>query len=289
VTACLLHDTVEDRSRTLVDAARHLDDVEGRFGAEVARDVRVLTNRYTLVIEPAGRHIPRDLPFAEASVRQLRNGLELAWSDLPAEVRARFDYEFHQAFHWFLPRVDVGAGERVARVDRGYTVLHEVLLQAYHLFIEEIADDARSRGGENVESFHDTCLTSKSLDFVDNLRTTEVASWTALERISLKTEIFLDGTFFLHDVAYQQNVRTTFPMLYDYVKLHLIEQLAERRSALAQLVDTRFGYLAEYLVHQIARLQRKYKVGESRLEDLARLRLRVQGVNRERPPDPGAL
>jgi hypothetical protein len=279
VIACLLHDTVEDRSRTLIDASRWLEEVADRFGAEVARDVRILTNRYLLVIEPSGRHIPRDLPFNEASVRRLRDGLEIAWSDVPPAVRREFEYEFHQAFDWFLPRADVSGGERVARVDRAYTVLHEVLLQAYKLFIEEIADDARQRLGPEGAAFHDTCLTAKSLDFVDNLRTTEVASWTALERISLKTEIFLDGTFFLHELVHGSGFPSMFPTLYDYVKLHLIEQLAERRSALAQLLDTRFGHLADYLVQQILRLQRKYKVGDSRLEDLARLRLRIQAAN----------
>lgn len=283
VVACLLHDTVEDRSRTLVDAWRLLGEVSDRFGGEVGRDVRILTNRYLLVIEPAGRHVPRYLPFDESAVRIVRDGMETAWSDLTPEVREEFEYEFHQVADWFLPRVDVTGGQQVARVDRGYTVLHEILLQAYHLFIEEIADDARSRPGPGGAGFHDACLTSKALDFVDNLRTTEVASWTALERISLKTEIYLDRTFFLHDLVYQNRFRTAFPLLYDYVKLNLIEQLAERRSALGQLQDTRFGFLADYLVKQIARLQQKYKIGESRLEALARLRLRIRSANLAAP------
>lgn len=63
------------------------------------------------------------------------------------------------------------------------------------------------------------------------------------------------------------------------MKYHLIEQLMERKRAMVFLADTRFAYFAQYLMREITRLQDKYKVSDSPVKELVRLRDEVRRIN----------
>ena len=234
VIAGLLHDVVEEAAFDPEEMVSLLHEVEGRFGKDTGRDVRVLTNRYSTLMTAVRSELPSSLPFLDESrevvasaVRSLRDGLSV-------EVAAAFSFEIKQLLDYFLPGADVAGGAPRAAVDRGHSVFAELSLQTYRVFAEEMADDARSRGGPSSAVFCETPLVIKCLDLVDNLRTAEVVSWRALDRILLKSEMFLDATFYIHEHLHGlKDPAITFIPAYDFLKHQLVEQMDERARALA--------------------------------------------------------
>lgn len=282
VQVALLHDTIEDRSKTLGQVLENLAELERLFGQDVAQDVRRSTNVYSLIIRPLEQHVPNNLPFDDSAKPALLLGIEQIRRELPLDVRRQFEHEFQQLLEYFVHQVELSGGAHKARIDRKYTVISELRLRSYRLFVEDIHSDARFREGLG-RGFHEATLVVKALDLVDNLRTSEVANFGALERILLKAETFLDCTFFLHDfIRALPSVKCSFIDLYEYLKYHLVEQLLERKRALVFLADTRFSFLADYLMREVTRLQAKYKVHGRPLTELTRLREALRTFNAER-------
>lgn len=280
IQAALLHDTVEDRSKTLEQVLLHLQEIEDLFGRETAQDVRHSTNVYSVILRPLDGKVSHSLPFDDSAKPALLKGIDDVRQELPSEIRVVFRREFEKLLDYFVHQVELGEGARKARVDKKYTAASELRLRSYRLFVEDMHADARFRHKASG-GFHDTTLIVKSLDLVDNLRTSEVANFASLERILLKAETFLDCTFFLHDeIRALPAAKTSFIDLYDYLKYHLVEQLLERKRALIFLADTRFAFLADYLMREVVRLQAKYKVHGNPLNELIRLRelLRTQNL-----------
>ena len=279
VQVALLHDTVEDRSKTLEQVVSNLAEIENLFGWEIAQDVRHSTNVYSVILRNLDSKVSHDLAFDGSARPALLKGIDDVRKEVPDDLRHKFRHEFSQLLDYFVHHVELGEGARKARVDRKYTAVSELRLRSYQLFVEDIHTDARYRLGLG-KGFHDVTLTVKSLDIVDNLRTSEVANFATLERILLKAETFLDCTFFLHDeVRAMPHVVTSFIQLYDYLKFHLVEQLLERKRALIFLADTRFAFLADYLMRQVVRLQAKYKVHGNPLVELVRMRELLRQAN----------
>lgn len=279
VQLALLHDTVEDRSKNLEQVVDNLADIQNLFGWEVAEDVRHSTNTYSTILRGLESKVSPDLAFDESSKPALLKGVDDVRRELPENLRSYFRHEFAQLQDYFIHSVDLSEGARKARVDRKYSPVSELRLRSYQLFVEDIHHDARFRHGLG-KGFHDTTLVVKALDLVDNLRTSEIANFASLERILLKAECYLDCTFFLHDfIRALPHVKSSFIDVYDYLKYHLVEQLLERKRALVFLADTRFAFLADYLLREVMRLQTKYKVNSRPFEELVRLRQVLQEHN----------
>ena len=279
VQVALLHDTVEDRSRNLLEISQHLSEIRSLFGEDVARDVRCSTNVYSTIIRGIESALPRGLAFDDSTKPVLADALSKHRSALGFQLADEYDREYRQLLDYFLGQIDLRGGERKARLDKKYTVVSELRLQSYRLFVEDIHDDARLRIPPRDSHLHEVILVVKALDLVDNLRTSEVANFGSLERILLKVETFLDCTFFLHEYIHQRpDVHSTFINVYDYLKCHLVEQLIERKRAMMYLADTRFAFVADYLVKQISHLQAKYKVSQT-IPELTRTRQAIREQN----------
>jgi len=280
VALALLHDTIEDRSGTLADVSDHLLEIKKLFGQSVGEDIRLSTNVYSIILRAMEGRVPKSLPFEPESRRVVAQALLDYREELPGELARQFQRELERLLSYFLPLVDVSSGAAKARIDKKYTLVSELRLQSYRLFVEDIVDDARYRYRPEGSGFHEVPLTVKALDLIDNLRTSEVANFASMERILLKVETFLDCSFFLHDVIRKHNhQQATYISLYDYVKYHLIEQMMERKRAMVFLADTRFAFFAQYLVREITRLQEKYKVSNEPVQELARLRDEIRRIN----------
>ena len=273
---CLLHDSIEDRAHTIAEVEALLTEVEARFGSDVARDTRLLTNRYALIFEQIADQVPKNLPIGPESLGPVKAAIEQLRHNLPTSVARAVESELDRVLHLFLPHVHFADGARKARLDRSYTLVAELRLQSYWLFVEEMSRWALRDGSR----FYETPLIVKCLDMVDNLRTVEVVSWRALERVLVKGEILLDTTFYLHEHIHRNHwPAVTFIAMYEYVKHHLVEQLAARRMALDYLADTRFAMLANYLVDEISRLQSKYRVAKQPSERLSAARAEIRQLN----------
>jgi hypothetical protein len=292
---CLLHDAVEEPANDLEDVARRLQIVQDRFGDEVARDVRELTNRYSLIFKSIERKVPDRLPFETASLATIRDAVFRVRRELPEAVRIEFAPDFQFLFdHFFdhlLDDVNLDDCKKRARLNNRFTIVSEVRHRVYGVYIIELADDACKRIGSEGTRFYDRALVAKGLDIVDNQRTAPVGARN-IQRSINKAEIYLDRCFYLNQWLCDRGITTTtFQNLYGFVKLHTVQQAIERRSALAPLADERFIPLTEHLDKEIARLRKKYCVDVDPIPEIARvaeeIRVRNTGTTVTAQAEPG--
>jgi hypothetical protein len=285
VRTCLLHDVVEDTSKNLEQIAQGLQKVRSRFGDEVARDVRILTNRYSVIFETVAPLVMPRLPFELESLEPVRVQISRMRRELPETLQREFSYEFpfllDHFYNQLLNSVNLDSCKKRANLDHNYTFVSELKLQAYHVYIVELADDACTRLNPWRTLFYDRALVTKGLDVVDNQWTAPVVS-TDLERVILKAEIWLDRCFYLIEwLDRGQHNTTAFRNLYEYVKLQTIQQLIDRKHALDQLTVRQFEPIAKVAEAQIRRLKEKYRVDGSPVLEIARLTEAIQKHNRE--------
>jgi len=280
-TVGLLHDLVEDLAGDVEDAHVLLEDIGGHFGATAARDVALLTNVYHLILDGLEDAIPAWLPFAPASLDRARAALDEHWKSRGPACRASFERTFARLAGFLATGLDLPLEAAEAEQLPVYSLYRAIRRRSYALYLEDMADDAVARAPSAPTRLYEPVLVVKSMDMVDNLRTSDVGAYGSLEKILGKAELLLDKTFWLHDVVHgaQATARSTFLPVYDVVKYNLVEQLFERQRALSYLADTRFRAVTRYLSAQIARLQDKYKVAVDRIAELSFLRREIRARN----------
>lgn len=281
IALCLLHDVAEDGAGSLEEVGYRLDELRQIFGEGIAHDVRLLTNRYAILcsdVMASGYFDHKNHGgFKETFTRQL----DAYWAGLPDPVRRRFAGEVDRLWS-FLGKVDLSPSAQRMRLEHSHTPARALRTQVYRLFVEELCDDAAHRFATapgDARGPAETTLVCKLLDMVDNLRTSPVVIWRSLDRILFKTELFLDGSFYLHEIVHTRGLKGTFPLAYDLLKFNLVEQLGERRRALENLSDTRFGLLAHHLITEVERLEPKYRVEGELAEEIQRLGDQIRAVN----------
>lgn len=272
---CLLHDVVEELSRDLPGVAHHLDQIQALFGGQAARGTRLLTNRYAIIVEALMARGLDTLPLNAASATPVRSDLGDLRRELRDDCRQRFSAEFDQIGR-LLAELDLGQ-----QTDPDQTLLGALKLAAYSLYVQEMADDASHRIRHGAYTEGQAVLTAKSMDMIDNLRTADISTLSAINRLVHKTEVFLDRTFWLHEVIQDGDGRdvATFTLVYDYLKAHMVAQLNLRHRAVQIMSDTRFDRIADHLEQQIDRLRDKYKLGEHPEEVINGLRRQIRQRN----------
>lgn len=303
VTTSLLHDCVEDTCASPNACVHALREIDRRFGSEMHDNVALLTNRYSVIVNQAIRSLasrsvplpmePESLNRLAAEIRVLRRGLDDGVQEALSKV--------YQRLAESLTDLDLTTGLEIHRVNRRYNITAEIAMYIYGLFIDDMVDDFKVRypktpvpGSENGESagFYDVVLVVKFMDAVDNLRTSAATERLKLEKILRKVQMVLDKSFHLHGYLHQNNLKDrVFSLTYEYLKYTLVEQMIERKQALQNLADTRFSPLSDFMIEQIANLEKKYKIEMSPPERLKGIREELRSLHHNPdlpPPGPQA-
>lgn len=289
IVTALLHDCVEDTSSSPNAYAQAIREIERRFGAEIGENVRLLTNRYSIVVNQAirslgARAVPlrmndESLARVAAEVRVLRRALDPNVQDVLSREYDRL------AQH--LTELDLSTGVAINQVNRKYNITVEIAMHLYGLFIDDMVEDFKARKSAEGAGFYNTVIVVKYMDAIDNLRTSAATEKMKLEKILRKTQIVLDHSFHLHEYLYQNNLHDrVFPLAYEYLKYTMVEQMIERKRALQNLADTRFSPLSEFMVEQITGLETKYKIESNPPERLAELRRELRNLSVQPEPRP---
>lgn len=274
VTA-LLHDCVEDTSSSPEAYVTGLSEIERRFGTELRDNVRLLTNRYSIIVNQAIRSLgsrsislrmnTESLTRVAAEVRVLRRVL-------PARVQDLLGHEYNRLAET-LTDLDLSEGLAIHQVNRRYNVTTEIGLHVYSLFIDDMVDDFKHRESADRPGCYDVVMVVKYMDAVDNLRTSAATEKMKLEKILRKTQMILDKSFHLHEYLHTSDIDDRiFSLAYEYLKYTMVEQMLERKRALQNLADTRFSPLSDFMVEQITALEAKYKIEYNPPERLAQIR-----------------
>jgi (p)ppGpp synthase/HD superfamily hydrolase len=282
VITALLHDSVEDTSSNPAAYVSGIREIERRFGKEIRDNVRLLTNRYSILVNHAIKSLgarsvplkmnPESLTRVAAEVRVIRRGLE-------AQVQESLAEEYNRLAQT-LTDMDLSTGQAICQVNRKYNITTEIALHVYGLFIDDMVDDFKKRDSGQGPGAYDVVLVVKFMDAIDNLRTSAATEKMKLEKILRKTQMVLDKSFHLHEYMYQNNLEDRiFSLAYEYLKYTMVEQMIERKRALQNLADTRFSPLSDFMVEQISGLETKYKIEHNPPERLRELRQELRDLN----------
>src|SRR5690606_29676292 len=157
---------------------------------------------------------------------------------------------------------------QVCQRDSKYTFAKYIELPLYALYIDDIACDAVYRvtesGGEAPVP-----LVVKSVDIIDNVRTSEVSNWSALTKLVRKAETIVDGVQagVVEQVPKPLAIPSTVSALHRAVQIRLVDQIKLRRRAVADnFSETRFASLVRFLQSEGNRLAEKYAIPRNRIE-----------------------
>ena len=260
IKLALLHDCVEDTSKSPEACVRNLQEIDRVFGHELGANVRLLTNRYALIVDRAVKSLDRGettLEMTPESVAHVVSEVQRLRRTLRADVQKALEHEYDRLTE-SLPTMDLAEGLRIFRINRNYKLSTEIALYVYGLFVNDMVDDFKKRNPGRV---YDVPLVVKFLDANDNLRTSAATERMKLEKVLRKTQTILDRSFHLHGYLHELGVEDrVFAVTYEYLKYSLVEQMIERRAALRNLGDTRFTPLSTFIVDQITSLENKYKI-----------------------------
>ena len=276
VQAALLHDVLEDTSKTAAELARATDDLRERFGPNVSQAAVLLTNRYQLLFKALHGKLRPDLPFDTRSARAYRAALEVLRWELPAELADRYSAELQRLGRFLEHEADVTRGAYIVKRDKKFRLSTWLERQVYRVYVGELTTEAAAQAGQCLESPAVVALVVKLFDTTDNIRTSEISNRLSLYKLMNKAESLLDATLAaLPDAGSDAAAvwqRTTIPALSRLLQLRLVDQLRARQHAIRQhFAETRFAGLVGFLTEQAARLSQKYSVPAERLVEIERL------------------
>ncbi len=274
VQAALLHDVLEDTSKTVPDLARATDDLRARFAPAVTEAVELLTNRYQLLFQALHPKVRPDLPFEPRSARAYRAALDVLRWELPAETADRYAFEFERLARFLDQEADVTKGAYIVKRDKKFRLATWLERQVYRVYVDDLATRAAAQvspagGGPAV-----VALQVKIFDATDNIRTSEISNRLALYKLMNKAESLLDATLRAFGALDTQDLgaEATVPALARVLQLRLVDQLEARQRALrTHFAETRLEGLLGFLTEQAGRLAQKYGVPAERLSEIERL------------------
>jgi (p)ppGpp synthase/HD superfamily hydrolase len=282
IITALLHDSVEDTSDNPAEMVEGLADIGKKFGDTIRADVRLLTNRYNLIVRHAMKSLAARsvrLSLSEESLSRVAAEIRVLRRVQPPETQEELSHEYTRLAR-VMPSMDISKALEISRFNRKYNLDTEISLQLYGLFIDDMVDDFKQRNSKNGPGFYDAVLVVKFMDAIDNLRTSAATERLKLEKILQKSQMILDKSFHLHEYLYQNNLQNRlFPLAYEMLKYTMVEQMIERKQALQNLADTRFSPLSEFMVSQISSLETKYKIERPPPERLREIRAEIRSLH----------
>lgn len=280
IKACLLHDVAEDTSSTFSQLPRALVEIGTRFSPELARDVALLTNRYQLIFQSAAAKVDRGIAPTQRGLDAFRAALDVLRFESDPSLTDEFVREFDGVAEFLGSRIDLTDAVEACRRDRKFTFAKFLEQRIYALYIRDIVDDAARRvtAGEGVP----VPLIVKSVDIIDNVRTSEVSNRSTLDKLVRKAETIIDTIQegFIDTVPQELAIPSTATALHRIVQIRLVDQIKLRRRAVADnFSETRFASLVRFLVHEGNRLTAKYEIPRNRIEVTESLENEVRRIN----------
>ncbi len=286
VKAALLHDVIEDTSKTVAQLAQHTDEVRADFDPVVAAAAELLTNRHQVIFKALRGKLKPKLPFDQRSAKAYRAALEVLRWELPAELAQRYAPEIDRLARFLEDEADVTTGAYIVKRDKKFRLSTWLERQVYRVYVADLAQQAAAQVEQALEAPAVVALIVKLFDTTDNIRTSEISNRLALYKLMNKVEGLLDTAAATIGAERPADAspawrRTQIPTLVRLLQLRLVDQVEARRRAVGQhFAETRFGGLVGFLGAQAERLAKKYAVPADRVGDIQALQDVVRAANR---------
>ena len=256
----LNHDVVEDISKDIEEAYYKIEEIRSNFGDDVARNVAIVTNRYSIMIECIEK-LTEGTPATGYSRKILLDTLESIEKRVAdSPIEERFTNKF-KGLKEIINGLNIDEVNRKIEKDKRYSIFEEMKLKTYELFIADIFGNAIERY-ERREERYDAGIIIKALDDIDNLRTVaDPHQLPLMERTLGKIDTFLEYAEKFNDYLVSKGKENEgFLTVYGALKDQLIEQLVRRRFAIEFYNDTRFTHARARIDEKIAYYSKRFNI-----------------------------
>lgn len=281
VKACLLHDVAEDTSSGFKQLPGALADISQVFSPTLAHDVAMLTNRYQMIFRALATKVAARVAPTQRGLDAYRAALDVLRYESDSELVEEFNYEFIGVAEFLESHIDLSEATKACRRNRKFTFAKFLEGRLYALYIHDIARDSAQRvrdtGGRPPVP-----LVVKSVDIIDNVRTSEVSNRSTLDKLVRKAETIVDVVQVAFNNALPQElaIPSTVSALHRIVQIRLVDQIKLRRRAVADnFSETRFASLVRFLAGEGNRLAVKYQIPPNRVEVTDQLETEVRRIN----------
>ena len=281
IKACLLHDVAEDTAKSFAQLPHALDEIAETFSSDLARDVALLTNRFQMLFKSAAQKVSTSIQPTQRGIDAFRSALDvLRYESEPALVD-KFIYEFAEVDEFLESKIDLTEAAEFWRRDRNFTFAKFLEKELYAAYIKDIAMSS-ARKVKETGGKPPIAMVVKSVDIIDNVRTSEVSNRSTLDKLVKKAQTIIDTvqTHFIEEVPQEISLRSTIPALHRIVQIRLVDQIKLRRRAVAEnFSETRFANLVRFLSREGDHLNSKYLIPKNRVEVTEDLENEIRRLN----------
>lgn len=189
ITTALLHDSGEEGSKNFNDLEKILNDINEKFGENIAKNVELLTNKYSILLRDI--KIDPGKSFEEQKMCLLE-GIKDKQADWAVKgVYSKKYEEYISKLKNIINSVTEGELEKAKKVYGGTTILHLVKFKCHEDYLKEIVEDVKTRFERGYPEA-DIGIVIKLYDGIDNIRKAPFMSMNDMITIINKKELRID-------------------------------------------------------------------------------------------------
>ena len=262
ISTLSIHDVIEASAKHCMDVPKIEESIKQKFGEEIAKNVSVMSNYYSLITECLQGDLYQ-VGYGDSLKDSLLNLIN-TYKDRLHKIsdsrfdKSRFDKYFDRLFS-LIQNEEVNLNV--------HTIFDELKSKTYGNYIVDLFKDASDRLKDG-EKDYDVAIIAKGIDNIDNLRTMSGGKRSAIDKTLNKVDLYLkyaEGFMDIPDQKGKENEKLL--TVYEGLKDQVIEQLLARKHGLEHRNDPRYITLKEYIGEKIMEFSSKYSIDISPIEE----------------------
>ncbi|MBT4716996.1 HD domain-containing protein [Candidatus Woesearchaeota archaeon] len=261
--AALLHDVVEDKSKSFQDLERGLEYIVEEFGEDTARDVDMLTNTFSVLAK--GIEKRTDLEH-ERNAMTVKRVIHDTLDRMEEETKEQGIYgKYQNYFNQFRQMIRETKAEEWTMLKQRFetfTLYDFLKFRSYDLYLEEIKRETIERA-EKGDEYYAVPLLVKLSDSIDNIRTTSPLDRRRMDKLIVKTEsrIKLTGEI-VEELKSKGHENTELENRCKQLKAEYVHFLKQSINVSSALPDSRWQTLRTHIKKQYGHALKTYYQGK---------------------------
>lgn len=254
INCAFLHDTIEDRSATIENVEDKFKDILRKFGEETAKDVLIMTDIYSIIINDAEKKSGH-----KNNKKAIISTINLIYNSLDSSLKDRYGPYFKKILQ-AAEEITPYQTRKLRKENPLFTYVDCLKFKCYGgCYIGGIIQDAKKRMEKGQEDY-DLCIIVKLADGIDSVRTNPPTKTYSGGKIVKKAEIKIDSIGECRRMLKKEGKTNIFvEKMTWHLKNELFEQIERRIRGNDELNDERYSFVKEFFKKQHERLAKKYK------------------------------
>jgi hypothetical protein len=246
--AALLHDVVEDKSKSFREIEDGLERIVTDFGEEVAEDVDALTNKYSVLAKAIEK---RTKLSKDDDIMRVKGKIHETLDQIEEETKREGLYQkygrYIQEFRLMIRGTQKEHWSNIRDRFHMFTLYDFLKFRSYDLYLEEIKKQTLERATKS-DPYYDVPLLVKLSDSIDNIRTTNPFDKRRFDKLVVKTESRIRLTKkIVEELRARGFENLELEARCKQLKSEYVHFLGDSIAAAAHFEDSRWSTVREYI------------------------------------------